>query len=126
MSNFFLDTNFILSLWFQEDSNHQKAIAILSNIAGHELYTSSCNLAELNIYDTNFSFLEIIEEMEITILPITAKDSENIKSVDFQYRKQLKAIDCLILSKCISNSLKLITFDAKLNKVASKLSVQII
>lgn len=122
MKKYFLDTNFLYALLLPDDLLHARALDYYEEIFNAELTTSVLVLAELLASGSDIDFILEIEKLEINVLDVDHFTIVSLKEIiDPQDRRQVKAIDSIILTQALMSNSKLLTFDDKLNKKFERL-----
>jgi predicted nucleic acid-binding protein len=121
MRRYTLDTNFIVSLLNEKDSNHKKAKEIAKTINNDYILIPSVVIAEIMSYTKNKKFRDTVLNNTMKILSeIFFLNLDNLEEyVQFRsdFDSSLTAIDSIILYSAISTNSKLITFDKKLDNL---------
>lgn len=119
-----LDTSFISSLYFENDSNHKTAKEMMWSVGDEEakFVVPFVVAAELSI--ANLTNINLVEKALILVPDFTMStmaDIEFIKSLDKIKRASLKANDCLVFAMAARLNAKLWTFDQKLLQIYKSL-----
>lgn len=107
---------------FKDDALHNEANAMFVDFSSFNIVTLIVNITELIISDSNVDFIKILKEMNIKHANITMDENLFIRDkISPTLRKQLKAINCMVLAYCILNKMGLISFDKRLIKAYTSL-----
>lgn len=121
MKKYTLDTNFIVSLLNDKDSNHQKALGIAATMHNDYIIIPSVVIAEIMSYTKNKKLRDVVLKNTMKALSeIFFLDLENLDDyIKFRYSVEsvLTALDSIVLYSTISTDSKLITFDKKLDNL---------
>jgi len=124
MRRIVLDTNFIFALFVITDPCHIQALEVYAKFEGEITFiVPQIVLAELLVSAEERDFIKLAERINCKISSTAESDLLYISELQANLKRQLKAIDCLILACCTRHNAELLTFDKQLMK-AYKINIQ--
>ena len=120
--NVVIDTNVLCALLNEDDVHHEEAKEILLESEEDHLFIPAISIAEaLMGPDVTERSLDTCKGFGDTIVYETERELTIIADYPYKLRKQLKAIDCLILAFAATHNAQLWTFDQRLQKTYQQL-----
>ncbi len=125
MNKYVFDTSFLVSLFNDQDINHQKAKDTAQDIKNEYVLVPFVVIAEIMSHTKNPRLRRLVLEKTMEIVSevffLTRDDLEKYIQFTYSLGNVFTAIDSIILYSAISTDSELITLDKKLNKLYKKL-----
>ncbi|MCJ1715392.1 PIN domain-containing protein [Curtobacterium sp. VKM Ac-2922] len=123
-----LDANVLIARWDQFDSTHERAVEVLDHHEWDEFITPAVTLAEVLVRPVRRAwadqYLRRIDALGVLVVPVEDDDAAGIASLCAHHR--LAIPDAVALHTAMMTSDALVTFDAKLARVARAIGFPVI
>lgn len=123
-----LDANVLIARCNQTDASHERAVEVLDHHEWDEFLTTAVTLAEVLVRPVRDSWVDEcmihVETMGVLVVPVEDDDAEGIAGLTAHHR--LSAPDAVVLHTAIMTNDALVTFDAKLARVARAVGFPVI
>ncbi|MGU3409325.1 type II toxin-antitoxin system VapC family toxin [Microbacterium sp. M1A1_1b] len=123
-----LDANVLIARCNPTDSSHHRAVEVLDHHDWDEFLTTAVTLAEVLVRPVRDSWLDecLIQVESLGLLVVPVEDDDVVGIAELTAVHRLSAPDAVVLHTAIMTSDALVTFDAKLARVAQAIGFPVI